>query len=84
MNDICVSNADMCFVFCQHPDPELLGLDEEVSFSAGRPLLSPLISPGDPSMDLEQQWQDLLAIMEPQVSPRLRRFLSTFSPIHTQ
>ncbi|XP_012697282.2 endoplasmic reticulum membrane sensor NFE2L1a [Clupea harengus] len=50
----------------QHPDPELLGLDEEVSFSAGRPLLSPLISPGDPSMDLEQQWQDLLAIMEPQ------------------
>ncbi|XP_062388778.1 endoplasmic reticulum membrane sensor NFE2L1-like isoform X2 [Sardina pilchardus] len=47
------------------PDPELMGLDEDVSFSAQRPLLSPLI-PGDSSMELEQQWHDLLAIMEPQ------------------
>ncbi|KAG5279297.1 hypothetical protein AALO_G00076230 [Alosa alosa] len=47
------------------PDPELMGLDENVSFSAQRPLLSPLI-PGDSSMELEQQWHDLLAIMEPQ------------------
>lgn len=57
---------NICSVFHQHPDPELMGLEEDVLFSAPRPLLSPLIPPGDPSLDLEQQWQDLFAIMEPQ------------------
>ncbi|XP_062311314.1 endoplasmic reticulum membrane sensor NFE2L1-like [Osmerus eperlanus] len=35
--------------------------------SPGRePLLSPLLTHEDPLLDLEQQWQDLLAIMEPE------------------
>ncbi|KAM4597853.1 endoplasmic reticulum membrane sensor NFE2L1a [Polymixia lowei] len=50
---------------------EVLGVDGEGAdperLSRGRePILSPLIPTDHPSLDLELQWQDLLAIMEPQ------------------
>ncbi|KAL0992422.1 hypothetical protein UPYG_G00093100 [Umbra pygmaea] len=51
------------------PDSVDLGLrqalTEDPSLAVG-PLLSPLLSREDPSLDMEQQWQDILAIMEPE------------------
>lgn len=43
--------------------------NEEVpSTSQGLPL-APQVLPAEPQLDLEQQWQDIMAIMELQVSP---------------
>ncbi|XP_028840953.1 endoplasmic reticulum membrane sensor NFE2L1a [Denticeps clupeoides] len=47
------------------PDPELMESDAD-HLLAHQSLLSPLIPLEDPSLDLEQNWQDILAIMEPQ------------------
>jgi len=41
------------------------------------PMLSPLLPSEQPPVDLELQWQDLLAIMEPQVSGKTGRLASS-------
>lgn len=51
--------------------------DESVPAREGGPMLSPLLPSEQPPMDLELQWQDLLAIMEPQVSGKSGRLASS-------
>lgn len=46
------------------------GGNQENHSSGRRPPCPSFISPGNPSVDLELHWQDLLAIMEPEVSRR--------------
>lgn len=49
--------------------------NEEVpSTSQGLPL-APQLAPAEPQLDLEQQWQDIMAIMELQVRPFLSSFI---------
>ena len=49
--------------------PAIGGAVDHEYLSAERgPLLSPLIPSEQPPLDLELQWEDLLAIMEPHVS----------------
>lgn len=70
------SKNDLCFYSCvcyfhQFPapvvTPEIAVSNEEVpSTSQGLPL-APQLPPAEPQLDLEQQWQDIMAIMELQV-----------------
>ncbi|XP_030649552.1 endoplasmic reticulum membrane sensor NFE2L1a [Chanos chanos] len=65
----CLQLLEANFPLGQEPessDPYLEGIAEEDQFSTQRPLLSPFLPQEEPILDLEQQWQDLLAIMEPQ------------------
>ncbi|XP_012991482.3 endoplasmic reticulum membrane sensor NFE2L1 [Esox lucius] len=68
----CLRLLEDTFSFGEGPersDPVDLGLreaSEEDPSLVHEPLLSPLLSHADPSLDLELQWQDILAIMEPE------------------
>lgn len=43
-----------------------------------QPMLPPVIPNGNPSLDLELHWQDLVAIMEPEVTGRMKIDKMTF------
>lgn len=63
----------MCMtLFNQFPapvvTPEIVSNEEAPSTSQGLPLaVGPQLPPAEPQLDLEQQWQDIMAIMELQV-----------------
>lgn len=57
--------------------PEVRVSNEEApSTSQGLPL-APLLPPAEPQLDLEQQWQDIMAIMELQVCAAFFNFKSS-------
>ncbi|KAJ7992205.1 hypothetical protein DPEC_G00276110 [Dallia pectoralis] len=67
----CLRLMDDAFPYGEGPESDpvdlcLSGARGEDPSHVRQPLLSPLLSHADPSMDLEQQWQDILAIMEPE------------------
>ncbi|XP_070957554.1 endoplasmic reticulum membrane sensor NFE2L1-like [Oncorhynchus clarkii lewisi] len=68
----CLRLLEDTFPFGEETEPsDPVGVDlREASGEDPTPvrelLLSPLSSHGDPSLDLEQQWHDILAIMEPE------------------
>lgn len=61
---------------------EVVSNEEAPSTSQGLPL-GPQLPPAEPQLDLEQQWQDIMAIMELQVcSPPAQCHLMTFSDFY--
>lgn len=75
-HDVCYREVVTVFSLCvydifnQFPapvvTPEIVSNEESPSTSQGLPL-APQLPPAEPQLDLEQQWQDIMAIMELQV-----------------
>lgn len=67
MMNLCVC---VCFFYqfrAPVVNPEIGANEEAPSTSQGLSMAPPLVPATEPQLDLEQQWQDIMAIMELQV-----------------